>query len=110
MYNFLVLGYIPGTDIQISFTMWCEAAIALFLVTCLHHSIRQHQFAGILPPTISSETMLPTRLERLTHRIAAVLPINTVAHQSVSQLQAFVTAQSTGLRGFLGRHPSDASE
>ena len=110
MYNFLVLGYIPGTDIQISFTMWCEAAAALFLVSYLHHSIKHHQFATVLPPTISAEIMLPTRLGQLTHRISAILPVNTAAHQLASRLQAFVSAQSTGLRGFLGRHPSDVSE
>ena len=110
MYNFLVLGYIPGTDIQISFTMWCEVAAALFLIIYLHHSIKHHQFASVLPPTISSELTLPPRLARLTHRIALALPINIAAHPLASRLQAFASAQSTGLRGFLDRHPSDASE
>lgn len=27
MQNFLVLGYIPGTDIQISFTVWLTAIL-----------------------------------------------------------------------------------
>lgn len=43
MQNFLVLGYVPGTDFQINFTMWLSAIMLGTLVwVALHekHTIR----------------------------------------------------------------------
>ena len=56
MYSFFVLGLIPGTNIQISFTMWVEATIALVLLAYLahYHWKRSHDYQA-LPPTISAD-------------------------------------------------------
>lgn len=44
MYSFLVLGMIPGTDIQINFTAWSIlAVIVLALVFWLPSERRRHQ-------------------------------------------------------------------
>jgi hypothetical protein len=78
MYDFFVLGLIPGTDIQITFTMWLEA---LLLVICslylVHIHVNKH---AVLAPTIGPETIKTTLLARraqLIRRIAAALPIST---------------------------------
>ncbi|HSW36806.1 MAG TPA: hypothetical protein VLG37_00350 [Candidatus Saccharimonadales bacterium] len=44
MYNFIVLGLIPGTDIQITFQMWLNAAgliVALIALAWLYNQHRQ---------------------------------------------------------------------
>ena len=35
MQNFIVLGFIPGTDIQITFTMWLISALSILFVSLL---------------------------------------------------------------------------
>ena len=110
MYNFFVLGYIPGTDIQISFTMWCQAVAAICLSAYLYHLHHQHQFAGDALPSISPEATLPPRTVRLIRRTVVILQANSFVRESVSHLQALAGAQSTWLRGYLSRHSSNASE
>lgn len=78
MYNFFVLGLIPGTDIQITFTMWLEA---MMLVISILYLIHVH-FANnvILSPTISPEAIksrLLNRQAQLIRRIIAALQVNS---------------------------------
>lgn len=47
MYNFLVLGLIPGTNIQITFAMWAETA-ALFFMIHLFIRERKRSIPGVL--------------------------------------------------------------
>lgn len=35
MQNLIVLGFIPGTDVQITFTMWLVSALIIVLVVML---------------------------------------------------------------------------
>lgn len=55
MWNFLVLGIIPGTDIQINLGQWLLLAIATALIAYLLHDITKRFRPNPLPPTISSE-------------------------------------------------------
>ena len=56
MWSFLVLGIIPGTDIQINFKLWLlvlSGSALLFVCTrALLRKVRQH---AQLPPSISTE-------------------------------------------------------
>ncbi|MDB5169058.1 MAG: hypothetical protein JWO41_414 [Candidatus Saccharibacteria bacterium] len=45
MYSLLVLGIIPGTDIQISFQLWLDCATVLAVVVLASHYIRTHRLA-----------------------------------------------------------------
>lgn len=57
MYNFFVLGQIPGTSITITFTMWLQAGlfIALLIVLFLVH--RHHELQdNLLGATISNDS------------------------------------------------------
>ena len=79
MYTFFVLGLIPGTDIQITFTMWLDTLALIICVLLLHYEFRNRSNAA-LPPTLSPETeqniTLLARQGQLIRRIAAVLPIS----------------------------------
>lgn len=53
MYNFFVLGQIPGTNITITFTMWAELfAIAIVLFAWMHLRRNQRIASPMLQPTI----------------------------------------------------------
>lgn len=56
MWSFLVLGIIPGTDIQIDFGDWLRvlaaSALLVILARSAMHKLRQ---ASDLPPSISPE-------------------------------------------------------
>lgn len=41
MYNFLVLGLVPGTDIQITFEMWLDIVIAIIMAVVVVKAGRQ---------------------------------------------------------------------
>ena len=50
MYNVLVLGYVPGTNIQISFQAWLGIAVVLVgALAILYVERRQHQTPFRLP-------------------------------------------------------------
>ena len=74
MYSFFVLGIVPGTNIQITFTQWlvclgviCEVICIAFLARHWHvtahqpnstlpnHSLQKLEFSGLHIPTISPE-------------------------------------------------------
>jgi len=56
MWSFLVLGIIPGTDIQINFRAWLLAlAVAGLLFVVVRAAIRKLRQGGELAPSISSE-------------------------------------------------------
>jgi hypothetical protein len=57
MWSFLVLGIIPGTDIQIDFGDWLRVLTATALLVALARSAMRklHQNSN-LPPTISPES------------------------------------------------------
>lgn len=110
MFNFFVLGLIPGTNIQISFTMWCEAVAAICLSFCLRQRMHYRQLAGELPPTISPDVMLPPQPGRLILRIAAALPAGSAGHRLKHYLQVFSGAQNIYLPGYLSRRRTAASE
>lgn len=80
MYNFFVLGLVPGTDIQITFAMWLESTLLLAgsVYLLYYHASRRRV---VLPPTLSPEaneriTQL-ARQGQLIRRIAAVLVTNS---------------------------------
>ena len=41
MYSFLVLGLIPGTNIQITFEIWAEAAVVLSILFTVYSFIKR---------------------------------------------------------------------
>lgn len=41
MYSFIVLGIIPGTDIQITFNIWLLATASLAIALCVRRLLRQ---------------------------------------------------------------------
>lgn len=56
MWSFLVLGIIPGTDIQINFKMWLLAlAAALLCFMLLRGAMRKLRSANPFSHSISSE-------------------------------------------------------
>jgi len=57
MWNFLVLGIIPGTDIQINFKLWLLVFTASVLAFVLLRSTLRKLRANTkqLPPTLSPE-------------------------------------------------------
>ncbi len=53
MYNFFVLGQIPGTSITITFTMWAELVAVAIVLFAWMRLRRNHQLANpMLQPTI----------------------------------------------------------
>jgi hypothetical protein len=56
MWNFLVLGIIPGTDIQIDLGQWLLLTAATALVAYLFRDMAKKIRSNPLPPTISSES------------------------------------------------------
>lgn len=84
MYNFFVLGLVPGTDIQITFLMWCDVVGLLACVFMIVRVAHLHRQLNTLPPTIGSESPLEitllARQVQLIHRIAATLLTRTSAH------------------------------
>lgn len=55
MWSFLVLGIIPGTDIQINFSVWLVIVDSLLLLAYLLRLAINKLRNTQLPPTISSE-------------------------------------------------------
>lgn len=56
MYDFFVLGLIPGTNIQISFTMWMESLTLLSVSAYLaRHIVRRRAYGKEIIPTIGAE-------------------------------------------------------
>jgi hypothetical protein len=56
MQNFIVLGIIPGTNIQVNFGMWlCVIASAILIYVSLRRVARHVSSVPQLPPTISNE-------------------------------------------------------
>ena len=55
--NFIVLGIIPGTDIQINFLQWLLATVVLVAVWELRHIIRAHhrKISTLIIPTIGGD-------------------------------------------------------
>ena len=43
MQNFLVLGYIPGTQIQITFGLWLQFVATILLVSALYRAYRHRR-------------------------------------------------------------------
>lgn len=61
MYNFFVLGIVPGTDIRINFQMWLGAAVILAIAFSLWMHRRNYAFE-LLP------TRQPLHASRLHQR------------------------------------------
>jgi hypothetical protein len=79
MYTFLVLGFIPGTSIQITFLIWQYAIIAVFEIICLLWLLRRHPFhikltSRIIYSLIASYTSARDSL-RLALKHAPIVPI-----------------------------------
>ena len=57
MWNFLVLGLVPGTDIQINFELWLLMLALVALVFALkRNGLHKWRLGGNrLPPTIGTE-------------------------------------------------------
>jgi len=93
VYDFFVLGLIPGTEIQISFAMWLETVALLCTTTILVRQISQRRsFAYEIVPTIGSDFMLQRLPARWTLRIAVALLADSAEHLLRSRLQALATA------------------
>ncbi len=61
MANFLVLGFIPGTNVQISFMVWIALTFALTLVLLGRYEHRKHALRFLL---VSLSLLLATRLSQ----------------------------------------------
>ena len=55
MYDFFVLGQIPGTSIIITFTMWMQLFAVVSAIALLIYIRRAHTTKDYVPPTISAE-------------------------------------------------------
>lgn len=114
MYNFLVLGIIPGTNIEITFPMWCEAAALVITALYLRYHVLQRQLTDIPNLPFSDEVLVASmqlsRLAQRTHRKVAALQVGSAVRRSASHLRVFASVQSTLLRGYLARHSSNVSE
>jgi hypothetical protein len=57
--NFIVLGIIPGTDIQINFQLWLLAIAAALSVVAVLHYARVYRFKSALKlvPTIGGDIL-----------------------------------------------------
>lgn len=91
MYDFFVLGLIPGTDIQISFTMWIESFILLCMSAYLaHHILRRRAYGIEIVPTIGTEFIVQPLPALWTFRIAVVLLKDNAANllRSLRQVPA----------------------
>jgi hypothetical protein len=61
--NFIVLGIIPGTNIQINFGFWLAAVIAVVIVWELRRLLRSNILAAIMIRRVVNRTAL----NALTH-------------------------------------------
>jgi hypothetical protein len=61
--NFIVLGIIPGTNIQINFGFWLTAVIAVVIVWELRRLLRSNILAAIMIRRVVNRTAL----NALTH-------------------------------------------
>lgn len=82
MYSFFVLGLIPGTNIQITFTMWLE--FVLLLAATIYGVHYRHQRRH-LPPSLSPEaneriTQLARQGQLIRHIAAALLANSGHSH------------------------------
>lgn len=94
MYSFLVLGLVPGTDIQISFTMWLEAVMLVIACMFLLHHIQQRRADSYeIVPTIGTEFIVQPLPALWTFRITVALLIDNAAHLLHSLYRAPASGQ-----------------
>lgn len=80
MYNFFVLGLIPGTDIEITFAMWLEFVLLVFASVYALHYVRTRKRLLLAPvPSLSAEAeehiMQLAQRGQLIRHIAATLVV-----------------------------------
>lgn len=81
MYSFFVLGLIPGTDIQISFTMWLETVMLFGMSAYLvRHILRRRTYGSEIVPTIGTEFIVQPLPALWTFRIVVALLIDNAEH------------------------------
>jgi hypothetical protein len=77
MYSLLVLGFIPGTNIQISFTTWLWS-FALVAVSFTLQLKWQNRTAVVVTPRPTLYASQLHQRARSIHRTVAALPADTV--------------------------------
>ena len=78
MYNFFVLGLIPGTNIEITFAMWLEFVLLTFVSVYALHYIRLQKRLAMTPSLSPEAEQHITQLARqgqLIRHIAATLVV-----------------------------------